>query len=51
MTQVAATRVTGMVNLLVTSALMAGIAFVIVGSARRWIGLFKGGRPSAVAAQ
>jgi carbon starvation protein len=37
MTQIAATRVTGMVNLIVTSALLVGVAFVIVGSARRWL--------------
>jgi carbon starvation protein len=37
MTLVAATRVTGMVNLIVTSSLLVCIAFVIVGSARRWI--------------
>jgi carbon starvation protein len=37
MSLVAATRVTGMVNLIVTSALLVCIAFVIVGSARRWL--------------
>jgi carbon starvation protein len=39
MTLVAATKVTGLVNLIVTSALLAGIAFVIVGSARRWLSM------------
>jgi carbon starvation protein len=33
------TRVTGLVNLVVTSALLVGIAFVIIGSVRRWLGL------------
>jgi carbon starvation protein len=32
----AETRTTGLVNLIVTSGLLVGIAFVIVGSARRW---------------
>jgi carbon starvation protein len=38
MTQVAATRTTGIVNLIVTSALLVGMTFVIVGSLRRWLG-------------
>jgi carbon starvation protein len=37
MTLVASTRVTGMVNLLVTSTLLVCVAFVIVGSVRRWL--------------
>ncbi len=37
MTQVAATRFTGFVNLIVTSALLLGIVFVLIGSARRWL--------------
>jgi carbon starvation protein len=41
MTLVAATRVTGFVNLTVTSALLLGVALVIVGSARRWLGMLK----------
>ena len=39
MTQVAATRVTGMVNLIVTSALLVCISMVIAGSVRRWIAM------------
>jgi hypothetical protein len=41
MSQVAATRVTGLVNMIVTSALLVGVAFVIVGSVRRWLLLFR----------
>jgi carbon starvation protein len=41
MTHVAATRVTGFVNLIVTSALLVGVALVIVGSVRRWLGMLK----------
>jgi len=41
MTQVAATRVTGFVNLVVTSALLLGVALVIIGSARRWLTMLK----------
>jgi carbon starvation protein len=37
MTQVAATRTTGMVNLVVTSVLLVGVASIIIGSARRWL--------------
>jgi carbon starvation protein len=37
MTQVLATRTTGFVNLVVTVALLLGIGFVIIGSARRWL--------------
>ena len=40
-----ATRVTGFVNLCVTSALLLGIGLVIVGSARRWLGTLR--EPSA----
>jgi carbon starvation protein len=36
-----ATRTTGLVNVLVTSGLLAGIAVVIVGSVLRWIGLVR----------
>jgi carbon starvation protein len=39
MTQQAATRVTGIVNLIVTSALLVGISLVIAGSARRWLAM------------
>jgi carbon starvation protein len=42
MTQVAATRVTGFVNLTVTSALLFGVTLVIIGSARRWLAMLKG---------
>jgi carbon starvation protein len=38
----AATRVTGLVNLIVTSFLLVGVSFIIVGSARRWLKLVKG---------
>jgi len=41
MSQVAATRVTGMVNLVVTSVLLCGVAFIIVGSVSRWQELLK----------
>jgi carbon starvation protein len=41
MTLVAGTRVTGFVNLIVTSALLLGVALVIVGSARRWLEMLK----------
>jgi carbon starvation protein len=37
----AATRITGMVNLIVTSALLVGVAFVIVGSVRRWLAMIR----------
>jgi carbon starvation protein len=37
MTQAAGTRVTGIVNLVVTSALLVGISLVVAGSARRWL--------------
>jgi carbon starvation protein len=42
MTQVSGTRVTGLVNMIVTSVLLVGVAFVIAGSVRRWLFLFKG---------
>ena len=41
MSQVAATRVTGLVNLIVVSLLLCGVVFIIVGSASRWLGLLK----------
>jgi carbon starvation protein len=41
MSQVAATRVTGLVNLIVVSVLLCGVAFIIVGSVNRWLGLLK----------
>jgi carbon starvation protein len=37
----AATRITGMVNLIVTSALLVGVAFVIAGSVRRWLAMIR----------
>lgn len=49
MSQVAATRVTGLVNLIVTSVLLCGIAFILVGSATRWIALLKAPRPTTAA--
>jgi carbon starvation protein len=48
MSQVPATRVTGMVNMIVTSFLLVGVAFVIGGSVQRWLQLGK--REPAVAA-
>jgi carbon starvation protein len=41
MSQVPATRITGLVNLVVTALLLVGVAFVIVGSVRRWLALSK----------
>ena len=37
----AGTRVTGLVNLVVTTALLIGVAFIIAGSARRWLILLR----------
>jgi carbon starvation protein len=42
MTQVAATRTTGYVNAIVTTFLIVGVAFVIFGSARRWLAQLRG---------
>ena len=42
MSLVPATRVTGLVNLIVTSVLLVGVSFIIVGSVRRWLKLAKG---------
>jgi carbon starvation protein len=42
MSQVAATRVTGVVNLIVTSVLLCGVTLIIVGSVTRWLALAKG---------
>jgi hypothetical protein len=39
MAQAEATRTTGLVNLVVTSGLLAGIIVVIIGSVMRWVGL------------
>jgi carbon starvation protein len=41
MSQVAATRVTGVVNLVVTSVLLCGVVFIIAGSVSRWLDLVK----------
>ncbi|MDF3069318.1 MAG: Carbon starvation protein [Polyangiaceae bacterium] len=41
MSQVAATRVTGLVNLVVTSVLICGVVFIILGSLTRWLQLLK----------
>jgi carbon starvation protein len=43
MSQQAATRVTGLVNLIVTSVLLCGVAFIIAGSVSRWMNLLKAG--------
>jgi carbon starvation protein len=48
MSQVPATRVTGLVNMIVTSFLLVGVAFVIGGSVQRWLGLGKRGTTVAV---
>lgn len=40
------TRVTGLVNLIVTTGLLIGIAFVIIGSARRWLSLLSQPSPT-----
>jgi carbon starvation protein len=41
MSRVAATRVTGLVNLVVTSVLICGVVFIIAGSFSRWLHLLK----------
>ncbi|HYJ10617.1 MAG TPA: carbon starvation protein A [Polyangiaceae bacterium] len=41
MSQAPATRITGLVNLVVTSVLLCGVAFIIVGSVSRWLQLLK----------
>jgi carbon starvation protein len=41
MSQVAATRFTGLVNMIVTSVLLSGVVFIILGSASRWLALIK----------
>ncbi len=41
MSQVPATRVTGLVNLIVVSLLLCGVVFIIAGSASRWLTLLK----------
>jgi carbon starvation protein len=41
MSQAAGTRVTGLVNMIVTSVLLCGVAFIIVGSVVRWLSLLK----------
>jgi carbon starvation protein len=41
MSQAPATRITGLVNLIVTSVLLCGVAFIIVGSVSRWLQLLK----------
>jgi carbon starvation protein len=50
MTQVAATRTTGLVNLLVTSVLLVGVTLIMVGSARRWLAMLRSDQPKAIAA-
>lgn len=49
MSQVAATRITGLVNLIVTSVLLCGVAFIIVGSVSRWLTLLKARNAPATA--
>ncbi len=49
MSQVAATRVTGMVNMSVVSLLLCGIVFIILGSVSRWLTLLKTSNPAATA--
>jgi len=49
MSQVAATRVTGLVNLVVTSLLLCGVVFIIIGSASRWLALAKTPRAGGIA--
>jgi carbon starvation protein len=50
LTQVAATRTTGLVNLLVTSVLLVGVTLIMVGSARRWLAMLRSDQPKAIAA-
>jgi carbon starvation protein len=50
MTLVTATRTTGLVNLLVTSALLFGVGLILVGSVRRWFGMLRAGEAKPVAA-
>jgi carbon starvation protein len=45
MSQVEATRTTGLVNMIVTSLLLLGVSFVIVGSMRRWLADLRTPRP------
>ena len=49
MSQAAATRVTGLVNMIVTSVLLCGVIFIIIGSANRWLSLLKTREASATA--
>jgi carbon starvation protein len=46
MSQAAATRVTGLVNMIVTSVLLCGVALIIVGSVTRWLSLLKTTAPA-----
>jgi carbon starvation protein len=41
MSQIAVTRVTGLVNMIVTSLLLCGVVFIIIGSFTRWLSLLK----------
>jgi carbon starvation protein len=47
MSQAAATRITGLVNMIVTSVLLCGVALIIVGSVTRWLALLKTRNPVA----
>jgi carbon starvation protein len=49
MSQAAATRVVGLVNMIVTSVLLCGVAFIIVGSVSRWRALLRAPRAAATA--
>ncbi len=51
MTLVAATRFTGLVNLLVTSALLLGVSLIILGSVRRWVELLRADQVSPLPAE
>jgi carbon starvation protein len=49
MSQAPATHVTGLVNMVVTSVLLCGVVFIIIGSASRWLALYKGRDVAAAA--
>jgi len=46
MSQVAATHITGLVNLIVTVVLLFGVCFIIIGSVARWLTLLKSQSPA-----
>jgi carbon starvation protein len=45
----AATRTTGLVNVIVTSFLLAGVTVIIIGSARRWLRTIRSATPPTLA--